>query len=87
MLGAILVLMILPLLDLGRIRGSQHRPFLRVLLITLSGSFIILLVLGGWHVENPFIFLGQIATFYYFATFFLFIPIISLIENTLLDLE
>jgi len=47
MLGAILILMALPILDLGRIRGAQHRPLLRLTLVTLAGSFIILLVLGG----------------------------------------
>lgn len=85
MLGAILILMTLPFLDLGRLRGVQHRPLLRVVLVGLAGAFIILLVLGANHVENPFISLGQIVSIYYFVTYIFFIPIISLIENTLLD--
>jgi ubiquinol-cytochrome c reductase cytochrome b subunit len=87
MLGAILVLMALPILDLGRFRGAQHRPFLKATLITLAGSFIILLVLGGHHVENPFIVLGQITSAYYFGVFLIIIPFISLLENTLLDIK
>jgi ubiquinol-cytochrome c reductase cytochrome b subunit len=87
MLGAILVLMLLPIVDLGRLRGSQHRPLLRIALISLLGSFIILLVLGGNHVESPFIILGQIVSAYYFAVFFVLIAAVSLFENTLMDLN
>jgi Cytochrome b(C-terminal)/b6/petD len=87
MLGAILILMLMPILDLGRTRGVEHRPLTRFFLVTLAGSFIILLVLGGHHVENPFIVLGQIVSVYYFGFFFIILPIISIIENSLLDLS
>ena len=86
MLGAILVLMLMPILDLGRFRGSEHRPLLKNLFIILMGSFWILLVLGGKHVENPYIFLGQVASVVYFGVFFVLLPVISLIENTFTDL-
>ena len=86
MLGAILVLMLLPLLDLGRLRGVQHRPLLRTILVGLLGSFLILLILGQHHVENPYILFGQIVSIYYFFSFLIFIPFISLIENTLSDM-
>jgi hypothetical protein len=38
-------------------------------------------------VESPFIELGQISTALYFAHFLIMIPLISLIENTLIDLR
>ena len=78
--------MALPILDLGRFRGSEFRPILRFLLVTLAGSFVILLVLGGHHVENPFIILGQITSAYYFSVFLFLIPFISIVENTLIEL-
>jgi len=43
--------------------------------------------LGACHVETPFIELGQLSTVLYFAYFVLIVPVISLIENTLIDLS
>ena len=43
--------------------------------------------LGARHVESPFIELGQLSTVLYFAHFLIIVPITSLIENTLTDLN
>jgi ubiquinol-cytochrome c reductase cytochrome b subunit len=43
--------------------------------------------LGAKHVESPFIELGQISTILYFSYFILAVPIISVLENTLTDLN
>jgi ubiquinol-cytochrome c reductase cytochrome b subunit len=43
--------------------------------------------LGACHVETPFIELGQLSTVLYFGHFIIIVPVISLIENTLLDLS
>jgi len=43
--------------------------------------------LGACHVESPFIEFGQISTALYFSHFLLIVPMISLIENTLVDLS
>jgi ubiquinol-cytochrome c reductase cytochrome b subunit len=43
--------------------------------------------LGACHVESPFIELGQLSTVLYFGYFGFFVPVISLIENTLIDLS
>jgi hypothetical protein len=45
------------------------------------------MVLGGKHVETPYIELGQICTFIYFAFFFLLIPGVSLFENVIIALK
>jgi len=50
-------------------------------------NFLILMKLGACHVETPFIELGQLSTVLYFAYFVLIVPVISLIENTLIDLS
>jgi ubiquinol-cytochrome c reductase cytochrome b subunit len=42
--------------------------------------------LGACHVESPFIELGQISTVLYFSYFIIIVPVISLIENSLIDL-
>jgi ubiquinol-cytochrome c reductase cytochrome b subunit len=42
--------------------------------------------LGACHVEEPFILLGQFCTALYFGYFIVIVPVVSLIENTLVDL-
>lgn len=42
--------------------------------------------IGSQHPEEPFVFIGQCATAFYFLFFVLFVPVIGLIENTLIDL-
>jgi len=43
--------------------------------------------LGAKHVESPFIELGQISTIIFFSYFIFVFPIISLLENTLVDIS
>lgn len=45
------------------------------------------MVLGGKHVESPFIELGQLSTALYFSYFVLIVPFISVLENLLMDLN
>jgi len=87
MFSALLILMILPIVDLGKSRGLQFRPLSKLFFFISIANFLILLILGGKHVESPFIELGQLSTFFYFAYFILIIPSLSLIENTLLNLR
>lgn len=50
-------------------------------------NFLILMKLGACHVETPFIELGQLSTVLYFGHFIIIVPVISLIENTFVDLS
>ena len=43
--------------------------------------------LGAKHVESPFIEFGQLSTVLYFSYFVFILPVVSLIENTLVDLS
>ena len=43
--------------------------------------------LGAKHVESPFIEFGQISTVLYFAHFLFIVPVVSILENTLVDLN
>ena len=45
------------------------------------------MVLGAKHVESPFIEFGQISTVIYFAHYLIIVPILSLIENSLIELN
>ena len=86
MFGSLLILLLLPILDLSRIRGSQFRPAMRIGLWAFYVNFLILMFIGAQHPEPPFIMVGQISTFFYFAWFLVFVPIIGVVENTLMDL-
>ena len=50
------------------------------------GNFLILIQLGTKHVESPFIEFGQISTFIYFAYFLIIVPLVNLLENSLIEL-
>jgi ubiquinol-cytochrome c reductase cytochrome b subunit len=86
MFSALIILTILPLTDLGNTKGLQFRLITKVVFFFFVANFLILMVLGAKHVETPYIELGQGATLIYFLTFLVFIPLASIIENTLVDL-
>ena len=87
MLTAILIILILPITDLGRSKGLQFRPLSKLAFWIFVVNFLILMKLGACHVESPFIELGQISTALYFSHFILIVPTLSIIENTLIDLD
>jgi ubiquinol-cytochrome c reductase cytochrome b subunit len=86
MFSALVILTILPLTDLGNTKGLQFRLITKVVFFFFVANFLILMVLGAKHVESPYIELGQGATAIYFLNFLVFIPLASIIENTLVDL-
>ncbi len=86
MISAILALLILPYADMSKMRGIQFRPFSKIAFYIFVANFLILGQLGAKHVESPFIELGQISTVLYFAHFIIIIPVITLIENSLIEL-
>ena len=86
MFSAILILLVMPFTDLGRSRGIQFRPLSKIAFYIFVGNFLILMQLGAKHVESPFIEFGQISTVLYFAHFLIIAPLISLFENSLVEL-
>lgn len=84
MFGALLAIMTLPYLDISRTRGIQFKPANKIAFFALGANFILLMILGAKHVESPFIEIGMLSTFLYFAYFIFNIPSISLVENILL---
>jgi ubiquinol-cytochrome c reductase cytochrome b subunit len=87
MLGAILMLLVMPYTDLSRSRGIQFRPLSKIAFYVFLANFLILMKLGAKHVESPFIEFGQISTVLYFSHFLIIMPLISLFENSLIDLS
>jgi len=87
MLSAILMLLAMPYTDLSRSRGIQFRPLSKIAFYIFVANFLVLMVLGAKHVESPFIEFGQISTVLYFSHYLIIVPLVSLIENSLIELN
>jgi ubiquinol-cytochrome c reductase cytochrome b subunit len=86
MFAALLSLLILPIADIGKTRGMQFRPLIKLSFFFFVANFVLLGILGAKHVEYPYIELGQISTAFYFGFFIAFLPLLSYLENTLIYL-
>jgi ubiquinol-cytochrome c reductase cytochrome b subunit len=87
MFAALVVILVLPITDLGTTKGLQFRPLSKIAFYVFVANFLILQQLGAKHVESPFIEFGQISTALYFAHFLVIVPVVSIIENTLVELS
>jgi ubiquinol-cytochrome c reductase cytochrome b subunit len=87
MFSAILIILSMPFTDLSRSRGIQFRPLSKIVFYIFVANFLILMILGAKHVESPFIEFGQISTIVYFSHYLIIVPLISLLENSLIELE
>jgi ubiquinol-cytochrome c reductase cytochrome b subunit len=86
MLGSLLILLLMPILDTSRVRGSQFRPLMRFAFWVFVTDFFLLMFIGSQHAEEPYITIGAIATALYFSWFLVIVPVVGVIENTLMDI-
>ena len=86
MFASILCLLVMPISDLSKLRGVQFRPLSKIAFFVFVANFLVLMQIGAKHVETPFIEFGQISTVLYFAHFFVIVPVVSIIENSLVEL-
>jgi ubiquinol-cytochrome c reductase cytochrome b subunit len=86
MFGSLLILLVLPLTDVSRIRGCQFRPAMKLAFWFFVIDFFILMWIGSQHPNTPYVEIGQIATAFYFSFYLIIVPVIGLVENTLMDL-
>ena len=85
MFGSLFILLILPLTDLSRIRGSQFRPAMKLFFWFFVVNFVILLWIGSQHPTSPYVEIGQISTAFYFLWFLVIVPVLGISENTIMD--
>jgi len=85
MFGSLLILLILPLVDLSRVRGNQFRPIMKIAFWFFIVDFFILMWIGQEHPNAPYLEIGQFATSFYFIWFLVLVPFIGLSENSLID--
>ena len=84
MIGAVLILLLLPVLNTSEIRSSKFRPIFRVLYWFFISDFLLLGWIGQKPVESPFIEIGVGCTIFYFVFFLILLPLSGKIEKYLI---
>ena len=84
MIGAVLILLLLPVLNTSEIRSSKFRPIFRVLYWFFFSDFLLLGWIGQKPVESPFIEIGVGCTIFYFVFFLILLPLSGIIEKYLI---
>ena len=84
MVGAILILLLLPVINTSEIRSSKFRPIFGIFYWFIVSDFLILGWIGQKPVETPFIEVGMLGTAFYFLAFLVFLPLIGIIEKNLI---
>jgi len=85
MVGAILVMLVIPFSYTGYIRNTTYRPVFKIFYWLLIADFATLMWVGQAPITDPFIILGQIASVYYFGFFLVLVPLIGIIETKLVN--
>lgn len=83
LVGAILVLFLVPIIHLSPQKSRKYRPIRQLIFWLFIGDFFLLTWIGRQPVEYPFIFLGQVASVYYFLKFLFIIPLAGIIEKSI----
>lgn len=81
MFGAVFVLFLLPWLDRSRVRSATFRPLFRPLFWAFVLNCFILGWVGGKPPEGYYLWMGRLATAYYFFHFVVLLPLLSFIEK------
>ncbi|MBL8660726.1 MAG: cytochrome b N-terminal domain-containing protein [Rhodospirillales bacterium] len=81
MFGSIIVLLFLPWLDRSPVRSARFRPLYRQFFWLFLVDCFVLGAAGGHPPEGHWIWIGQVATAYYFAHFLIILPLLSYLEK------
>jgi len=84
MIGAICILLLLPVINTSEIRSSKFRPIYSIIYWFFVADFLILGWIGQQPVETPFLEVGQFATVFYFLFFLVLFPLIGIVEKKLM---
>ena len=80
--ASIIVLAFMPWLDTSRVRSANYRPYYRQFLFIFFAAVIGLGYLGSQEPTGGYVIAARILTLYYFAFFFVILPLLGLFEKT-----
>src|SRR5436305_1044489 len=80
--GSIGILAFLPWLDTSRVRSANYRPLFRQFFWIFIAVTVGLGWLGSKPAEGGYVIAARILTFYYFAHFFIILPVLGWVEKT-----
>jgi ubiquinol-cytochrome c reductase cytochrome b subunit len=83
MFASLLVLMFLPWLDTSKIRSAVFKPISKLFFWVLVVDVVVLAYIGANPPEGLYLFVGRIATIYYFLHFILVLPVLGYKEKTI----
>ena len=69
MIGSLLIFLILPFVHTSLIRTNRFKIINKLLFYIFICNFILLMILGGYPIEEPYTTISQISTIIYFAYF------------------
>jgi ubiquinol-cytochrome c reductase cytochrome b/c1 subunit len=78
---SILILFVLPWLDTSKVRSAKFRPIYKQFFWLFMADCVVLGWVGANPPEGHFIWIGQVATIYYFAHFIILMPLIGWFEK------
>lgn len=79
-----IALLALPFINTAATRSPVFRPILKKLFWLLVADCIVLVWIGQQPVEDPYVFIGQCASVYFFLYFLVIIPFCGYFEKTLI---
>ena len=82
--SALLILFLIPFTNTSEIRSTTFRPIFKIFYWLLVADFLILGWIGQKPVETPYVEVGQVATVFYFLFFLVLVPVIGIIEKSLI---
>lgn len=81
---SIVILAVLPFVHTSLIKNLTFRPLGKLFYWFFMVNFILLTWIGSKPVEDPYIFIGQLSSIFYFSYFLILVPVSGIIENYIL---
>jgi ubiquinol-cytochrome c reductase cytochrome b subunit len=83
MFGAIVAMALAPWLDTSAVRSGRYRPMFKWWFALLVIDFVVLMWVGAMPAEGIYTWISLIGATYWFAYFFIILPLLGVIEKPL----